>query len=53
MPRLELAAMGERAREAVHQHYSKERLCAEFCDIVRAMIERMPATAASVPVEAA
>jgi glycosyltransferase involved in cell wall biosynthesis len=30
----ELAAMGERAREAVVQHYGKERLCAEFCDII-------------------
>jgi glycosyltransferase involved in cell wall biosynthesis len=34
MPRTELAAMGERAREAVVQHYSKARLCAEFCDII-------------------
>jgi glycosyltransferase involved in cell wall biosynthesis len=34
MPRAELAAMGERAREAALQHYSKERLCAEFCDII-------------------
>jgi glycosyltransferase involved in cell wall biosynthesis len=34
MPRAELAAMGERARAAVLQHYSKARLCAEFCDII-------------------
>jgi colanic acid biosynthesis glycosyl transferase WcaI len=33
-PRAELAAMGERARDAACQHYSKERLCAEFCDII-------------------
>jgi glycosyltransferase involved in cell wall biosynthesis len=34
MPAGELAAMGARAREAVHQHYSKQQLSAAFCDIV-------------------
>jgi glycosyltransferase involved in cell wall biosynthesis len=34
LPPAELAAMGQRAREAVIQHYSKARLCSDFCDIV-------------------
>ncbi len=34
MPQTELAAIGVRAREAVQQDYNKERLCAEFCDVI-------------------
>jgi hypothetical protein len=34
LPPTELAAMGQRARQAAQQHYSKGRLCADFCDIV-------------------
>jgi glycosyltransferase involved in cell wall biosynthesis len=32
--RSELATMGMRARAAIREHFSKEKLCAEFCDVL-------------------
>jgi glycosyltransferase involved in cell wall biosynthesis len=44
MPPAELAAMGERAREAVQRDYHKELLCAQFCDVIeRGMAVKSPA----------
>jgi glycosyltransferase involved in cell wall biosynthesis len=34
MPTAELAAVGERARQAIDEHYSKGQLCAAFCDVI-------------------
>jgi glycosyltransferase involved in cell wall biosynthesis len=50
LSRAELATMGERARAAVQQHYSKARLCAAFCDVVERSLRPLPAPT-SAPVE--
>jgi glycosyltransferase involved in cell wall biosynthesis len=46
----ELAAMGERGREAVCRYYSKARLSAAFCNVMERSLQALPATA-SAPVE--
>ena len=39
--RSELASMGRRARAAIREHFSKERLCTEFCDVLeRGVVSR-------------
>ncbi len=44
MPPAELAAMGERAREAVQRDYHKELLCAQLCDVIECgMVVKSPA----------